>query len=368
MGAGPAAAAVAPKVEVDDLSPRAVAKVITAPEVRLAVRSMPIRLIKPFKASGPAAAGTAWGVAAIGAERSEYTGANATVAVLDTGIERSHPAFAGMDLVEKDFSGAGDGDKAGHGTHCAGTIFGREVAGERIGVAPGVRRALIGKVLGDDGSGNSEMIFQALNWAVENGANIISMSLGFDFPGMVVQLVDEGWPEDLATSIALEAYRGNLRMFDAIMGLMRAGSGIGRDAIVVAATGNESRREQDTDYRIAASLPAAAEDVISVAAVGEAAGRYRVAEFSNSMPTVAAPGVDIQSAWPGGGLHTISGTSMACPHVAGAAALWWEAVHAGGRAPTARNVSARLLSSTRSDLFLDGNDEADIGQGMITAP
>ena len=89
-------------------------------------------------------------------DRSTWTGEGVTVAVLDTGIDSKHPAFAGVDIVEKDFTGTGNGDRQGHGTHCAGTIFGRDVDGKRIGVARGVKRALIGKVLGDEGGGDSE--------------------------------------------------------------------------------------------------------------------------------------------------------------------------------------------------------------------
>ena len=84
----------------------------------------------------------------MGADTSSCTGNGIVVAVLDTGIDASHPAFAGVEVIQKDFTGEGDGDQHGHGTHCAGTIFGRNVNGTRIGVAMGVKKALIGKVLG----------------------------------------------------------------------------------------------------------------------------------------------------------------------------------------------------------------------------
>jgi subtilisin family serine protease len=142
-------------------------------------------------------------------------------------------------------------DKNGHGTHCAGTIFGREVEGTRIGVAPGVTTAFVGKVLGDDGGGTSEMIFRGLQRALEESADVISMSLGFDFPRLVARLVGEGWPVDLATSVALEAYRGNIRMFGALMAMVQARVPFDGGAVVVAAAGNESRREIDPGYEIA---------------------------------------------------------------------------------------------------------------------
>lgn len=348
------------------LSDAAAANATRDPATRAITPVMPTRLIAPkVGASGKMENG--WGIAAVGAETSRFTGAGVTVAVLDTGIDRNHPAFAGVELVERDFSGCGNGDLQGHGTHCAGTILGRDI-GPRIGVARGVQRALIGKVLGNDGSGESDWIFNALTWAMREGADVISMSLGFDFPGMVAKLIADGWPADLATSTALEAYRGNLRMFDAVMGVLKAQAAFGVEPLVVAAAGNESRRDVNADYRIAASLPAAADGVISVAAVGRGVPELVVAPFSNSIALVSAPGVDVISAWPGGKLASLSGTSMACPHVAGVAALWWEALTRGGTRANARNVSARLLAKARTDVFGVHANEADTGQGLVTAP
>ncbi|RXD05820.1 peptidase S8 [Sphingomonas sp. UV9] len=349
------------------LTQRDAASIAAEPDVEAIAPAMAIKLIKPFEA-GAAAAADAWGLDATGALASKYTGSDVSVAVLDTGLDASHPAFAGIDIEQRDFSGDGDGDRQGHGTHCAGTIFGRDVDGVRIGIARGVNRALIGKVLGDSGGGDSEMIVDGINWALSRGANVISMSLGFDFPGMVASWLDDNWPVELATSNALEAYRVNLRAFDAVMNLTKARGGLGGGALVVAASGNESRRDEHPDWRIAASIPAAADDVISVAAVGRGEDRLTVAGFSNSMAMVSAPGVDILSARTGGGLHSLSGTSMACPHTAGIAALWWEAIGKGGRTPTPLNVRAALIQNARRDAFGEEYAEVDVGQGLVTAP
>ncbi|SFU84623.1 S8 family peptidase [Pseudoduganella namucuonensis] len=345
------------------------ARIAADPDVKVVARTMPTALIEPvdFTPGAPATPADAepvWGISFVGADRSGFTGSGVSVAVLDTGIDSAHPAFAGVNVIEEDFSGAGNGDRLGHGTHCAGTIMGRDVDGKRIGVARGVERALIGKVLGDDGSGESEMLFRGLQWALDNDANIISMSLGFNFPGLVELLVSRGWPVALATSTALESYRGNLRMFDAIMDMFRANAEFGGSPMVIAAAGNESRRGVSADFKIAASLPAASVNV-SVAAVNQAG---EVAPFSNCFALVCAPGVGITSAWPGNQLNTISGTSMACPHVAGLAALWWQQQTDEGLTANPVNVQARLLATLRRDPLRPAFNEIDFGQGLVTAP
>ncbi|MCC0069357.1 MAG: S8 family serine peptidase [Rhodobacteraceae bacterium] len=359
-----------PRVETADLSSAELRGAARDPEVVAVARAMPIRLIEPRGAPTAASAGApTWGVARVGATASPFDGAGVRVAVLDTGIDATHPAFAGVNLIQKDFTGSGNGDGHGHGTHCAGTIFGRDVGGTRIGVAPGVTEALIGKVLGADGSGGSEMLFAAMNWASEENARVISMSLGFDFPGLADRLVTvNGLPVALATSIALEAYRMNLRVFDSLMDLMRAKVDFNGGTVVCAASGNESERQIAPDFEVSASVPAAALGVVSVGALAEGANGLTVAPFSNTNPVVSAPGVGVVSAWPGGGLKSLNGTSMACPHVAGVTALWWQALGAASLPLTSRAVEARLLASAVRTPFAPGVDTADRGQGLVQAP
>src|SRR5262249_32070648 len=162
------------------------------------------------------------------------------------------------------------------------------------------------------GNGDSLAIFRAMEWAANKGANIVSMSLGFDFPGMVTGLKIDGYPIELATSIGLEHFKDNLRMFDSMMRVIEAGRAFGRGPLVIAASGNESQRNKDPRFRISASLPSAATGVVSVAAVRSAGGSFEITDFSNGRAKICAPGEDILSASAKGEFAVMSGTSMAC--------------------------------------------------------
>ncbi|WP_116246642.1 S8 family serine peptidase [Nocardiopsis sp. FIRDI 009] len=370
--AATAEAAGEPVVEVLEMDKHDLDDAARDPRVRAVAPVMPTLLIEPTPHDTDEATTVddtrTWGVAAVGADTSSATGAGVTVAVLDTGIDAEHPAFSGVDLVQRDFTGSGVGDRQGHGTHVAGTVFGRDVDGTRIGVARGVERGLVGKVLDDRGRGDSEMLLQGIQWAVDQGAHVVSMSLGYDFPGLVSNLVDQGWPADLATSSALEAYRANLRMFDSLLDLLRARAAFGQGTVVVAAAGNESRREVHPDYEIAVSLPAAAEGVVSVGALGQGGSGLTIAPFSNTFPQISAPGVGVLSARTGSGLVAFNGTSMACPHVAGVAALWWERVLSESAPHAATTVTSRLLAHADTGAIDSGVAAADRGVGIVRAP
>ncbi|HYP51997.1 MAG TPA: S8 family serine peptidase [Pyrinomonadaceae bacterium] len=352
------------------------------PSVEDAIPSIPFMLIEPRSdepAGVAAAAQTAWGVEAVGATASPQTGNGVTVAVLDTGIDPAHPAFASltfgegdlMDFTNDELGVPGSApDNDGHGTHVAATIFGREVDGTRVGVAPGVRKVLIGKVLGPRGA-PTEVIFNGIQWALRRRADVICMSLGIDFPGVVRKLVQqEGLPEDIAASRALEAYRSNVRLFDRLAQLVDASAERGRGALLVAASGNESRRDRDPRFTVAVAPPAAADGFVSVGAVsqtGDAAAPFAVARFSNTGCRLSAPGVGILSAQRGGGLVAKNGTSMAAPHVAGVMALWTEKLFPGGNRP--QGWAKDVMLAVESHLApAPGQSRVDVGRGVVQAP
>lgn len=158
------------------------------------------------------------------------------------------------------------------------------------GIAPGVTTALIGKVLGN-GGGSSLQIAEAIQWAVDNGAHVVSMSLGIDFPGFQRFLQeDRGFPPELATSRALEGYRLNVQLFQTLAFLIEARGAFAQGTVIVAAAGNESGRVANPDFEIAVSPPAVATGIVSVAALGRGGQGLDVAGFSNTGATVSGPG------------------------------------------------------------------------------
>jgi hypothetical protein len=337
------------------------------PDIQAFVPEMRIKLVEPV-ARGinmPAETNETWGVRAVGAHQSPCTGKGVKVAVLDTGIDAGHIAFSGMNVLQQDFTGEGDGDKNGHGTHCAGTIFGKPVDGLRIGVAPGIERALVGKVLKADGGGSTEAIVRAIEWALNLGANVISVSLGIDFTAYVRGLFNNGFPIEVATSKGLEAYRGTIMMFVTLASLAR---NQGQGTLIIAASGNESRRNDNSEWEISASPPAAAEGIYAVGALEKSTNGLRVPWFSNTKVDIAAPGVDVISACAGGGLTAMSGTSMATPHVAGVAALWAERLLATPGLYKTTALASKVLASGIYDPLAQPFDSLDVGMGIVQAP
>lgn len=370
------------KVRRGEMFPREVSSIVRLEEAELTkrerndmrrdpstlaiARPMPMKLIAPVSRTSAAAPAKQWGIDAVRASESPFDGTDVTVAVLDTGIDPNHPAFKGMTLVQQNFTAEDGNDIHGHGTHCAGTIFGQDVDGVRIGIARHIKRALIGKVLGE-GGGSSATLAKAIQWALHEGANVISMSLGIDFPGYVDYLVKrERMDINPATSLALEEYRANVNLFTELADFVTAFGAFGEGAIIVAASGNESERPR---YEISVAPPAAGTGIIAVGALNKSNKGYTIADFSNNQADIAAPGVDIVSADAGtSGLVSMSGTSMATPHAAGIAALWAQRqLEMTGRIDNL-TLMAQLVASGTYDTLAPGSEEDDMGTGIIQAP
>ena len=306
----------------------------------------------------------AGGLIAVGAHTTPFTGQGVTVAVLDTGIDETHPAFQGKTILKKDFTGEGVSDQdvrdnVGHGTHCAATICGAPVGDTRVGVASGAVKLCVGKVLGK-GGGTLEMLLKGLCWAVlDQKASVVSMSLGYDLAGNTKRMIAKGVDAALATQAAMRQQSDIIKGITTLRAFLESQL---PNVVFVAATGNESDRPR---FVLDASLPAA--ELFSVGAVGPSGDKWDIAPFSNGRAQIVAPGVDVFSAAPGGGWAVMSGTSMATPHVAGVAALWTEKLRNEGVISIPESVRSAIKSHAVRQPLLT-NDINAIGVGLVQAP
>jgi subtilisin family serine protease len=196
-------------------------------------------------------------------------------------------------------------DNVGHGTHCAATICAAPVGDIRVGVASGVVKLCVAKVLGKNG-GTLEMLLKGLFWAVlEQKASVVSMSLGYDLAGDTRRLIAKGVDSALAGQAAMRQQSDIIKGISTLRAFLESQS---PNVVFVAATGNESERPR---FVLDASLPAA--ELFSVGAVSLTGAQWDIAPFSNGRAQVVAPGVNVLSAAPGGGWAVMSGTSMATP-------------------------------------------------------
>lgn len=264
-------------------------------------------------------------------------GTGINVSVLDTGIYAAHPDIAGRIIKGYDFVN-NDNDPAdddGHGTHVAGTVGGNGAGGTTTGVAPNVS-LLIAKVCGSGGWCYNSDIVDAIQWSVENGADIISMSLGDTIRSVPIHLA-------INNAISLEV-------------------------VVIAAAGNAGPGSGTINY------PGGEKNVIGVGAVDSS---DTIAYFSSRgpitvdgevliKPDISAPGVGITSLYyiaPPRYASGWSGTSMATPHVSGAAALLLQASRQLGITLSPGQIKS-ILENTSVDRGLAGKDN-NYGAGRI---
>ncbi|MFI6644974.1 S8 family peptidase [Streptomyces sp. NPDC050504] len=273
-----------------------------------------------------------------------YDGKGTKVAVLDTGADAEHPDLKGRVTAQKNFTDSDSTDDLqGHGTHTISTVGGSGAAsgGRKKGVAPGAD-LLNGKVLNDSGYGETSWIIAGMQWAVDSGADVVSMSLGSPEPTDCTDPMSVA-AEELARS---------------------------KGTLFVVAAGNAGPSLNTV------SSPGCAPSVLTVGAVDR---DDTTAPFSSAgpaidagrtlKPEIAAPGVAISAAAAGGrgkdAYQSMSGTSMATPHVAGAAAILKQ------RHPdwTAQQLKAALVSSaarTPGDVRRTGAGRLDVKAAIDT--
>ena len=354
-----------PVIEVVDGTPNTMADLSQRGDLLFVTPAMATRMIgpEPLDELRDDDTDPGWNLRIVGADRTPWSGAGTRVALLDTGIDATHPAFLGTRLTTREFVGTGIDDAHGHGTHRAGTILGRDLGGSRIGVARGVSDLLVAKTVTDEGLGTSTAFLQAVLWAARERADVIGFGLRFDMQAEAQALLAKGYPERLCQATALTAYRGNLRMLETA--LMMLGE---RAPLVLAAVGNDSLRTIAPDLLTGPSAPAAARGVLNIGSVGQAEDGVRASSFCNSGPAAMAPGEGIVSARPGGGLRSLNGTSMAMAHATGLAALWAEKLRTEGSPVSAQILAAHMLGQAQTAGFAHGSTLFDRGKGLLAAP
>ncbi len=315
-----------------------------------------IRLIEPKEVDYDALAaqeesdGLTWGLKTLGIDEmwEHSKGNDVRVGVLDTGVHADHPALSGkvddfilIDPLGRRISASPAFDGGEHGTHVCGTIAGGKTPeGVSIGVAPEARLLVAGVLVGDS---TLRTLMEGISWAVENGADIISMSLGFTYY------------EPLFVNV-----------FDMLLEL---------DVLPVVAIGNENHGNS--------SSPGNAYNALSVGAVEKMPrGKTEVAFFSGgasltfpgqsprqvTKPDVVAPGVQVYSSVPPQNTAQgrveygyMDGTSMATPHVAGVAALL---ISAKPTAPVA-DIADALKNTAKHPAGDDQRPDNRWGYGLI---
>jgi hypothetical protein len=234
------------------------------------------------------------------------------VAVIDTGVDCAHPEISCFKQYDAILDNEGEqADENGHGTHVAGTIC--AYGNNNLGISGAVWncRVMAVKFLGSGGNGSLFNAVRAIDWAVQQGARVINASWG-----------GGGFSQPLYNSIR------------------RARDG---GVLFVAAAGNNGVNTDDyPHYPSGYDLS----NIISVASIANNGEKSSFSNYGKLSVDLAAPGSQILSTWTGGGYRTISGTSMATPHVSGAAALL---IRAG-----VGDVRDRLLSTTRELKSLKG--------------
>ncbi|MDP2916967.1 MAG: S8 family peptidase [Dehalococcoidia bacterium] len=312
------------------------ALVIVSPEARAALGALKgVALVEEdgIVYAVDAELAQSWGVDKIDAEKAwagGQTGAGVKVAIIDTGIDYTHPDLngnyvAGYDWVNDDNNPMDDN---GHGTHVAGIVAAERDGAGVVGVAPGAK--LYGlKVLSASGSGYWSDVIGALQWSVTNGVQVANMSLGANTAPKAMQTACDN------------AYAAGV--------------------LLVAAAGNSGSG--------AVLYPAKYSSVIAVSATDQNNNRAYFSNFGSQVE-LAAPGVNVYSTYPVslGSYATLSGTSMATPHVSGSAAL----VFASGRATNTdgkygiANEVRKILQQTADDLGAAGKDKY-YGYGLVDA-
>jgi len=261
------------------------------------------------------------------------SGKGITVGHLDTGADGKHPALKTAFAAFAEFDSFGvqvtpapkPHDTDEHGTHTAATIAGRPVSGKSVGVAP---KSLLASAIVIEGGNVIARILGGMDWAISQNVRILSMSLGL---------------------------RGFVDDFLAITQILRS-----KNVLPVFAVGNEGPGTSRSPGNYAESVSIGAHDKSGAIANFSSSQKF-IRTDDPLVPDIVAPGVDVVSAKPGGGFQSLSGSSMATPHIAGLAALLFEAKPSA----TANEVEKALFGSARLGSISRSRGNRGIPDGLV---
>lgn len=265
---------------------------------------------------------------------------NTPVAVTDTGVDCSHPDINCIGEFNAITGEEGPGramDRNGHGTHVASTIGSLCGNAEGIcGVGSGIP-ILACKFLGDSGGGSLSDAIKCLAWAREKGAKVVNASWGC-----------QGCYSRTLLSAIQESRDAGLLVF-------------------AAAAGNDGVNNDDYPHYPSNYSLSGFDPIISVASITEDRERSSFSNFGSETVDISAPGTDILAGWPGGGYRSISGTSMATPHVAGASAILISLGHSDPRQSILQSASP-INGPWQTGGTLDLLKAVKGGQGEVPTP
>jgi len=312
----------------------AIAKIMANPKVAYVEEDAATALVESL--SDGTEEDNSWGASRVGAvllHSQGIVGQGVSIAVLDTGIDASHPELAtcyrgGVNLVNPEIPAPVDDSWNGHGTHVAGILAAADDGSGVVGIAPAADIYAV-KVVSGSGFGDVSDLIAGLEWAIANQIDIVNISLGTKAPSLALEQACQA------------AYEAGL--------------------LLVAAAGNTKNEEGAVLY------PAALEQVIAVAATARDDSAVWISAVGPQVE-LAAPGGEILSTVPGGGYAVLTGTSQAAPHVAGVAALLMAAglQDLDGNGTTDSQDLRLRLQQTAQDLGDPGVDDT-FGHGLVQA-
>ena len=306
-----------------------------------------------------------WWYEATGVDRSIYNGRNVIAAILDDGLFKQHEAFKSIREKIKGHNFLSKNNVfnfSSHGTACTSVIFGDYYDKQKLGIVDGnkVERVLIG-VVRDEEVQPLLALVESLIWSVNNGAEVVSMSFGRSFNGVLEDYLLRPGDDLLDLEEAFWDYLEVMRGIDRLLFLLRKE----RNTVFFASAGNKSNRSAKIRY---SRLPGLAENIISIGSINLTGKKeYSLSSNSNRGVFFLAPGSMDVADNVINEINRTPGTSIAAPFVAGIAMLWIQMLKEEGFF-NYENLIYCLRESAVTNTLAKKYNPFDIGYGLVQAP